>query len=166
MERRHSVGSASAGFADFNHRGVGVRGRAREPRGSAVNYSRNPRFRPRIVFKIDNIFKEMEQRRVLLTNHALVIFDEGPLAVQSKEEVRNLIMHHFGIRKHELYVYRSHLEPFIVVFSEGHARDLVFVVGRLVDGPIELSFHAWEIDHFGTRDCIPYHVRLCLEGIP
>jgi hypothetical protein len=61
MERRHSVGSASAGFADFNHRGVGVRGRAREPRGSAVNYSRNPRFRPRIVFKIDNIFEEMSR---------------------------------------------------------------------------------------------------------
>jgi hypothetical protein len=99
----------------------------------------------------------MEQRRMLLTNHALVISDEGPLAVQSKEEVNNLIMHHFGIRKHELYVYHSHLEPFIIVFSEGHARDLVFAAGRLVDGPI---------DRFGTRDCIPYHVRLCLEGIP
>jgi hypothetical protein len=77
-----------------------------------------------------------------------------------------LIIHHFGIRKHELYVYRSHPKPFIVILSEGHGRDLVFATGRLVDGPIELSFHDWDVDHFSSRDCIPYHVRLCLEGIP
>jgi hypothetical protein len=70
------------------------------------------------------------------------------------------------MRKHELYVYRSRPEPFIVIFSEVHARDLVFAAGRLIDGPIELSFHSWDIDRFGTRDIVPYHVRLCIEGIP
>jgi hypothetical protein len=108
----------------------------------------------------------MEQQHVMLTNHALVIVDEGPLCVQSREEVKNLILLHFGIRKHELYVYRSHPKPFIVIFSKGRARDLVFAAGRLVDGPVELSFHSWELDRFGSRDCIPYHARLCIEGIP
>jgi hypothetical protein len=153
MERRCSFGSASAGF---EHRDARVRGRSREPRGSAVNYPGNPWFHPRVAFKLANTSKEMEQHCVLLTNHV----------VQSKEEVKNLLKHHFGVRKHELYVYHSHPEPFIMVFSESHAHDLVFASGRLVDGPIELSFHSWDLNRFGSRDCILYHVRLCIEGIP
>jgi hypothetical protein len=35
-----------------------------------------------------------------------------------------------------------------------------------VDGPIELGFHAWDLDHFGDREVLPFHVRLCIEGIP
>jgi hypothetical protein len=42
----------------------------------------------------------------------------------------------------------------------------VFVAGRLLDGSIELSFHSWDLDWFGTQHIIPYHVRLCIEGIP
>jgi hypothetical protein len=72
-----------------------------------------------------------------------VITKEGLMGVQSREEVKTLITHHFGIQKHELYVYRSQPKPFIVIFSEGRARDLVFAAGRLIDGPIELAFHSW-----------------------
>jgi hypothetical protein len=50
-------------------------------------------------------------------------------------------MHHFGVHKHELYVYCRQSEPFIVMFSEKCARDLVFAVGRLIEGPIELAFY-------------------------
>jgi hypothetical protein len=41
----------------------------------------------------------------------------------------------------------------------------VFPAGRLIKGPIELAFHTWDLDRFGTYDIIPYHVRLCIEGI-
>jgi hypothetical protein len=53
------------------------------------------------------------------------------------DEVQDLIFHHFGIRKHEFYVYRSLPAPFIVIFSEKHARDLVFGAGRIIEGPAE-----------------------------
>jgi hypothetical protein len=43
----------------------------------------------------------------MLTNHVMVVVDVGALGVQSREEVKDLIMHHFGVRKHELYVYHS-----------------------------------------------------------
>jgi hypothetical protein len=109
---------------------------------------------------------EMEQRCCLLTSRALVITEEGPLTIQSKEEVKSIIMHHFGIRKHELHIYRSYPEPFLVLFSEIHDRDLVFAVGKVIEGPFELGFHSWELDRFGDRQIIPYHVRLCIEGIP
>jgi hypothetical protein len=36
----------------------------------------------------------------------------------------------------------------------------------VVEGPIELGFHEWDIDRFGNREHIPYHVKLSLEGIP
>jgi hypothetical protein len=42
MERHHSFGSASTGSQAFDRRGVGERGRSREPRGSVVNYPGNP----------------------------------------------------------------------------------------------------------------------------
>jgi hypothetical protein len=166
MDHRCSFGPTSAEIEALGPQDDGVRGRSRELRGSAVNYPGNPRFRPRVAFKFANTSEEMEQMCIMLTNHALVISDEGPLAVQSREEVKDLIIQHFGIRKHELYVYRSHPEPFIIVFSEGRARDFVFATRRLVEGPTELSFHSWDLDQFGTRDCIPYHVRRCIEGIP
>jgi hypothetical protein len=42
----------------------------------------------------------------------------------------------------------------------------LFTAARVVDGPIELEFHAWDIDRFGDRGLIPYHVKFSLEGIP
>jgi hypothetical protein len=39
------------------------------------------------------------------------------------------------------------------------------VVGRVIDGVVELSFSAWNVDTFGDRSIIPYHVKLSIEGI-
>jgi hypothetical protein len=43
---------------------------------------------------------------------------------------------------------------------------MVIVAGKVIDGPIELCFSEWELDEFDDRAIIPYHVRLCIEGIP
>jgi hypothetical protein len=51
---------------------------------------------------------EMEQRKEMLTNHNVVITEEGPMSVCSKEEVKEILMHHFVIRKHDCYIYRSY----------------------------------------------------------
>jgi hypothetical protein len=67
--------------------------------GFVVNYPRNPRFRPRFTFKIVETSEEMGQRGSMLSNHAVVITDEGPLGVRSKEGVKEIILHHFGISK-------------------------------------------------------------------
>jgi hypothetical protein len=40
------------------------------------------------------------------------------------------------------------------------------VAAKLVEGPVQLGFHAWDIDNFGERDILPYHVKFCLEGVP
>jgi hypothetical protein len=86
--------------------------------------------------------------------------------VQSKDEVKDIIFHQFDIRKHEFYVYRSCPEPFIAIFPNCHDRDVFSAAGRAIEGPIEMGFHAWDLDRFGVRERLPYHVRLCLEGIP
>jgi hypothetical protein len=65
-----------------------------------------------------------------------------------------------------MYAYHSNPHPFIVIFSEKTARDVVFAAGRLIDGHVELSSSAWELDEFGERAIIPYHVRLSIEGLP
>jgi hypothetical protein len=62
----------------------------------AINYPGNPRF---------SQHQEINQRRRMLTEHAVVITDEGPLEVRSREEVKEIILHHFGISKHAFYVY-------------------------------------------------------------
>jgi hypothetical protein len=137
-----------------------------EVRGCAVNYPGNPRFRPRAVHKIADSSEEMHQKEQAMADHAVVISDEGPMEVRSREEVKEIIFQHFGIRKHEFSVTRSSPEAFVAFFHETHARDVVFAAGRVVDGPIELRFHEWGLDRFGDRELLPYHVELSLEGIP
>jgi hypothetical protein len=129
MDHHRSFGATPMRRASSYRQDAGERNLVGEPRGNAVNYPSNPRFRPPEAFKFVATSEDMEQRRFLLTNHALVITQEGPMGVQSREEVKTLIMHYFGIRKHELYVYRSRSESFIVIFSKGHARNLVFAAG-------------------------------------
>jgi hypothetical protein len=64
------------------------------------------------------------------------------------------------------YMCISHPHPFIIIFSDRHARDVVFAAGRAIDGAVELRFSAWDIDKFGDRTNILYHVKLSIEGIP
>jgi hypothetical protein len=108
----------------------------------------------------------MEDCQHFLVNHAIMITDVGPLDVCSREEVKDLIHFHFSIRKHEFMVYGSNPEPFTIVFQDSHDRDVIFVAGRVVDGPIELGFHEWDLDRSAVREIIPYYVKFCLEGIP
>jgi hypothetical protein len=42
----------------------------------------------------------------------------------------------------------------------------VFARGKVIDGPTELRFHSWDVDHFGERVLLPFHVKLSLEGLP
>lgn len=58
----------------------------------------------------------MEDRQAMLTDLAVVMLDEGMVAVQSPCELADIIQHHFGIHRHEFQVYRSYPEHFIVVF--------------------------------------------------
>jgi hypothetical protein len=62
--------------------------------------------------------------------------------------------------------HRSYPGSFITIFTESRARDVVFIAGRVVDGSIKLCLHTWELDRFGDRVIIPYHIRFCIEGIP
>jgi hypothetical protein len=110
--------------------------------------------------------EDMLHRETILDHHALLVKEEEPLGLRSCEELKEVIFHHFGIRKHEMYVYRSVPNPFVIIFSEQHAKDEVFAAGRLIDGAVELRFVAWELDDFGERLIILYHVRLSIEGIP
>jgi hypothetical protein len=68
-----------------------------DPRGCAVNYLDNPRFCPRAAVKIMHTFEEMEHRRVLLTSHGVLITEEGPMEVQSREEVKDIISLHSAL---------------------------------------------------------------------
>jgi hypothetical protein len=68
-----------------------------EPRGSAVNYPGNPSFRPRIAANIMDTTEKMDHRKLLLCNCAVVITEDGPMGVRSREEVKNTIYHQFRI---------------------------------------------------------------------
>jgi hypothetical protein len=42
---------------------------------------------------------------------------------------------------------------------------VVFAAGRAVEGPVQLRFNSWDLDEWGGRSNIPYHVKLTIEGI-
>jgi hypothetical protein len=97
----------------------------------------------------------MEQRREMLSSHAVVITEEGSweFSLEMREETSSTNT-----------LAKERMSSLFKIFTESQARDVVFAVGRAVDGPIELCFHAWELDRFGDRVIIPYHVRLCIRG--
>jgi hypothetical protein len=119
MERMLSVGSASNGShswiagAALDH--------AREDQGHihahVVEFPGHPRLRPRVIEKTVWAPDEIQQRREMLTQHALLISEEGVLGVASREDVAEIIGHHFDLMRYEFHVFRSHSEPFIVLFS-------------------------------------------------
>jgi hypothetical protein len=137
-----------------------------EPQGSVINYLGDPRFKPSAAFKVTKTTEDMDQHRRWISNHIIRIIEEAPMGVQSKDEVKDIIFHHFGICKHAFYVYHSYLKPFISIFPNCHDRDVIFAASRAIEGPIELSFHSWDLDRFGVRERLPYHVKLSLKGIP
>jgi hypothetical protein len=168
MVRRLSLGGTSFG----SHHGAPAPGLERpwehQGHGPAriVDFPGNPRLRPRAVAKLVWASDEIQQRCKMLIHHALLITEESSLGVASKEEVANIITHHFELLRYEFHVFRSAPEPFIVLFSDRAARDVVFVRGRVLDGPVELHFHSWDVDHFCDRVVIPFHVKLSIEGLP
>jgi hypothetical protein len=80
MARHISVGNAST------HRDREIQPEM-EARGSAFNFPGNPRFRPRVAFKTALTSADMEERKRLLTNYALLVKEEGPLGLHSCDEV-------------------------------------------------------------------------------
>jgi hypothetical protein len=86
--------------------------------------------------KIASTTEDMEQRRLMLTNHVVVITEEGPMRVQLRDKIKAIIMHQFGIRMHGFHIYRSYSKTFIAIFSESHDRNVVFATGRALDGRI------------------------------
>jgi hypothetical protein len=95
-----------------------------------------------------------------------VITEEGALGVASREDVAEIIRHHFDLLRYEFQVFHSHLEPFLVLVLDRAMRDVVLARGKVSDGPIELRFHPWNVDHNAKRTLIPYHVKLNIEGLP
>jgi hypothetical protein len=91
----------------------------------------------------------------VLSKHALLVTKEGPLGVVSREEVVDIICHHFSLLRYEFHIFCSSPELFMVIFSKRAAYDLVFGRGRVADGPLDLRFHSWDIDRFGERVIIP-----------
>lgn len=110
--------------------------------------------------------EEMEKRGDLLSEHGVLVTEHGALGVASKEELKDVIVHHFGVRRHEFQVFRGCPEPFLLLFSEQSHRDIVFAKGGIVEGPYEFRFHLWDGDLHGSKLLIPYHIKLSLEGIP
>jgi hypothetical protein len=62
----------------------------------------------------------------MLNAHALIVSEEGTRGVASKEEVADIIEHQFGFLRYEFQVIRSSPEPFLLIFSDRAARDVVF----------------------------------------
>jgi hypothetical protein len=106
----------------------------------------------------------MNQRCQLLSDHAVVITKEGPMVAHSNEDVKDIISHHFEIRKSEFYVTCRCPDSFLAYFHFTHDRNVVFVAASVV--VVVLGLHAWDIDWFGNKELIPYHVKLSLKGIP
>jgi hypothetical protein len=168
MAHRLSLGSSSVGSRRWYPGIAQDRGRAAldQVRPRAADFPGIPRRRPRVVEKLAWASDEIQQRREMLTHHALLVTEEGSLGVASREEVDEIIGHQFDLLRYEFHVFRNTPEPFIVLFSDRAAIDVVFTRGKVSDGRVELRFHAWDVDRVAERCVLPFHVKLSIEGLP
>jgi hypothetical protein len=119
MERRRSLDNGPIGRLlrrrspndHCNVPGIGVR-------GSVVNYLSNPRFRSRCAHGLTTTSVEMDHWHQLLSDHAVMISDDGPMKTVSREEVKEIIFQHFGIHKGDFYVTRTSPKPYLAYFYE------------------------------------------------
>jgi hypothetical protein len=68
-------------------------------REHAINYPGNPRVRPRCAHRMAATTTEMNHRDRLLAGHAILVSDDVPMRVSTRDEVREIILQHFGIHK-------------------------------------------------------------------
>jgi hypothetical protein len=64
----------------------------------------NPRQRPRVAEKTAWSSDEVQQRSEMMSHHSLVVNEEGPRGVTSREEVAEIIEHHFGLRRYDFHI--------------------------------------------------------------
>jgi hypothetical protein len=62
--------------------------------GNAINFPGNLRFWSNASFMCLATTKEMDDREDLLSHHALVVTEHGPLGLRSVEELKDLLSHH------------------------------------------------------------------------
>jgi hypothetical protein len=87
--------------------------------GCPVNFPSNPHFRLVVASKTAPTSSAMEAREDLFTHHGVVVREVGPLALRSYEDLKDIILHQFGFRKHEFHVHHSYPASFIMIFLEG-----------------------------------------------
>jgi hypothetical protein len=131
-----------------------------------VEFPGHPRSRTRLAEKTIWAPDEIQQRRQMLTHHALLVTEEGARGVASQEDATEIIGYNFDPLRYEYHVFKKHHEPFIVLFLDRAVRDAVFVKGKIFDGPVELRFHTWDVDRRAERTLLPYHVKISIEGLP
>jgi hypothetical protein len=79
IERRLSLGSSSAAVCLLRRADEPIQERLQGVWGSAVNYPRDPQFRPRFVFKAAASSPDMDLSKKFLADHAILVSDVGPL---------------------------------------------------------------------------------------
>jgi hypothetical protein len=109
---------------------------------------------------------EIQQRRQMLTHHALLISEEGAQGVASHEDVAEIIGYNLDLLRYEYHVFISHSGSFIILFLDRATWDVVFSKGKVSDGLVQLRFHAWDVDRCAERPLLPFHVKISIEGLP
>jgi hypothetical protein len=80
--------------------------------------------------------------------------------------IKKAVCSKLGVRENDVKVVRHRPEDFLIDFKFPHHRDAAVALKRLPIGTLNIRIKPWRILPYGNHCDLPYHVRLCLEGIP
>ncbi|KAL5206544.1 hypothetical protein ABZP36_034753 [Zizania latifolia] len=66
----------------------------------------------------------------------------------------------------DIQVTKFHLEDFLVTLANQSVRDAAVDIGHITANGRVYAFRPWEVKLHTNPAALPFHVRLCLEGLP
>ncbi|KAL5220116.1 hypothetical protein ABZP36_024829 [Zizania latifolia] len=105
------------------------------------------RSRPQEDFAFMAATGDIDAKVIKLTNHALVAWE-------------------MGLPDDSVKVTKFHPEYFLVTLASTSVRDATVEAGHITVNGRVYAFRAWDVKLHVSPNALPYHVRLCLEGLP
>ncbi|KAI5006505.1 hypothetical protein ZWY2020_033748 [Hordeum vulgare] len=106
-----------------------------------------------------------EAAEAAFTAHVMVVWLGMSRRQTSPEDVRDAFHQALGFNPLEMQVAAHHPEDFLVYFPNPLDHD--YAVGKDFDfGGRTFKVRAWSADRHSDWPSLPFHVRICLEGLP
>ncbi|KAL5223499.1 hypothetical protein ABZP36_010138 [Zizania latifolia] len=125
--------------------------------------------RPKEDFVFITATGEIVTKVARLTNHSLVAWETDLKTGHEKVDSARFaedFKRFFNVHLMDIQVTKFHPKDFLVTLANPAIRDAAVDAGHIAVNGRVYAFRSWDVKLHANSAALPYHVRLCLEGLP